>query len=103
VKQRRAMSAQLLPIWRAAECDEHPTHFERSRALYDSWHRYARQRHYEPGSPSDFAATMEALGFIRDRLAGERNRIRWGLRLRRLPAPQSPRGGGGEKSSAPPS
>jgi hypothetical protein len=91
------MSAHLLPAWLAAECQLWPTHFETAGALYRSWCDFAQARHAEPGSPADFADRMEARGFTRDQLAGDRNRIRWGLRLRR----PSTLGGGAEKLPEP--
>lgn len=67
--------------------------------LWDSWREYAHARGAEPGSPAEFAAAMERLGFECDRLPGERHRIRWGIRLLQPPQSRQPQGGG-QKSAA---
>jgi phage/plasmid-associated DNA primase len=81
---RPRLCASLLPEWLGDRCEQHPSHFDAAGALYDDWRAYAHARGQEPGSPPEFAAEMERRGFECDRLEGERNRIRWGLR--RLPA-----------------
>lgn len=80
--KRPPIAANLIGSWIHAECELEGSHHERAGALYDSWRAFAHSRHAEPGSPAEFAQQMEARGFEVDRLCGERNRIRWGLRLR---------------------
>jgi hypothetical protein len=79
---RPVLSASLLPSWLSAACTFGRYDFERAGALYDSWRAYAHDHGREPGSPPEFASAMEARGFTCDRLAGDRTRIRWGLRLK---------------------
>lgn len=92
--RRHPLCERLLRPWIAERCVLGRDLFESAGALYDDWRTYARREREEPGSTPEFAAAMESRGFPCDRLAGERTRIRWGLRLR----PSAPRGsfpGGG--------
>lgn len=79
---RREMAKYLVLDWLGAECELGATNNERAGALWDSWRAFARVHHDEPGSPADFAETMERRGYTIDQLVGERHRIRWGLRLK---------------------
>jgi hypothetical protein len=83
---RRALAAELLPDWIAADCELDRNNLERAGVLYGAWCGYARARGAEPGSPAEFAHEMERRGFSCDRLQrGDRTRIRWGIRLRTPP------------------
>jgi hypothetical protein len=88
------IAEHLLPAWIDERCELGRSLFEYAGALYDSWRDYAHGRGAEPGSPSEFAEAMERKGFERDRLPGDRRRIRWGLRLRRGRSGQRPWGEG---------
>lgn len=80
---RRPIAAELIAHWVATKCTTGANLWEHAGALYDSWRVYVRCRGEEPGSPAEFAAEMEARGFIVDRVPPvSRGRIRWGLRLR---------------------
>jgi hypothetical protein len=78
----RPIAAYLVSSWITERCELGSTFHDCAGALLDSWRGYARAHGAEAGSPAEFAAVMEQRGYPRDQLAGDRRRIRWGLRLR---------------------
>lgn len=49
----------LVQDWLAQECEIGPANHERAGVLWDSWRVFARTRHDAPGTPAEFAATMD--------------------------------------------